>query len=508
MPGRYVLALDIGTSAVRCLVADERGRPKALCRQEWSYRPGPEGGQLAKDFDPDQLWQRVGELIRKAIHDAGIKASQVTGVTATSQREGMVLLDSAGKELYAGPNIDLRATTEGILIDNQHAREIHSITGHLPSLLFAPAKLKWFEHNQPELFKRISTVLTISDWLIYKLSGEITSEVSAAAEIGLIDIKDRTWAGKLVELLDLPRGIYPVLVTAGSPVGKITKTAADVTGITKDTSVVQGAPDTHCGLLGMGTTGKAEVGVVTGWSIPVQIVTLEPVLDTGAKIWTGCHIQPDRWILESNTGEAGNAFRWLMETVFAQNGISSETAYGIIDEEALQAPTGAQGVVALVGPQIMDMTHLEMGLGGFLFPLPLSIGGIRRGDLARAVLESVCFAIKANLSQVETLSGLKAEVVRVGGNMTKSRGFKRLLPDVLNRSIEIAKTQEISALGAAILAAVGSRMYPNIDEATQAMMSELTVNEPDPLVAAEYNDYYQQWLSIVEKMKDIKWVVN
>ena len=485
-----------------------RGRPKAICRQEWSYRPAPEAGDLGRDIDPDQLWQIICDITGKALNDADIESNEVIGVSATSQREGMVLLDSDGKELYAGPNIDLRATTEGISIDNKYAREIHSITGHLPSLMFVPAKLKWFEHNQPELFQKISTVLTISDWIIYKLSSEITSEVSAAAEIGLIAIKDRTWSKKLVELLDLPRGIYPPLVAAGSPVGKVTGKAADVTGITKDTPVVQGAPDTHCGLLGMGISGNAEVGVVTGWSIPVQIVMSEPVLDTGARIWSGCHIHPDQWILESNTGEAGNAFRWLMETVFAQNGASPESAYDIMDREALTIPPGAEGVLASIGPGIMDMTHPEMGFGGFLFPLPLSVSSIQRGHLARAVLENVCFAIKANLSQVETLSGLRAENVRVGGKLTKSGGFKRLLPDILDRNIQFAKTQEVSALGAAILAAAGSGMYPNIDEAMKAMKSELAVNQPDPLVAAEYSDYYQQWLSTIDKMKDIKEVLS
>ena len=118
---------------------------------------------------PDRLWHIVCDVTGTALNNAGIKAEELAAVSATSQREGMVFLDSTGKELYAGPNIDLRAVTEGISIDTQYARDIHSITGHLPSLMFAPAKLKWFENNRPELYKRISTVLTISDWIVYKL---------------------------------------------------------------------------------------------------------------------------------------------------------------------------------------------------------------------------------------------------------------------------------------------------------------------------------------------------
>jgi sugar (pentulose or hexulose) kinase len=258
----------------------------------------------------------------------------------------------------------------------------------------------------------------------------------------------------------------------------------------------------------MGISRKAETGVVTGWSVPVQMVTPEPVLDIEGRIWTGCYIPPDSWILESNTGEAGNAFRWLRETVFTHNGVSSETSYDIIDKEALEAPPGAQGVVASAGPGIMDMAHLGMDYGGILFPLPLSVSGIRRGHLARAVLENICFAVKANLLQVETLAGLKADTIFIGGNMTRSSGFRRMLPDILDRSVRVAGVQEVSALGNAMLAAAGSGIYSGINEAMAEMRSEMTVYEPDILAAAEYAEHYQQWLEIVKKLQELRGVVN
>lgn len=177
MSGGYILAIDAGTSTVRCAIFDEKGRLKAISRREWDYDTAPDADLLGRIFVPDQLWRIVCEVSREALYNAGIKASEIAGVSATSQREGMVLVDGAGKELYAGPNIDLRASMERILIDNDYAQEIHSITGHLPSLLFAPAKLRWFKKYRSELYDRIATVLTISDWIIYKISGELASEV-------------------------------------------------------------------------------------------------------------------------------------------------------------------------------------------------------------------------------------------------------------------------------------------------------------------------------------------
>lgn len=178
-----------------------------------------------------------------------------------------------------------------------------------------------------------------------------------------------------------------------------------------------------------------------------------------------------------------------------------------MDNEASAVPPGAGGAVASIGPGIMDMTNPGMGLGGFLFPLPLSISGIGRGHLVRAALENICFAIKANLLQMEAISGIKAETIYVGGKITGSSCFKQILPAILNRKVHIADVREVSALGAAMLAAAGSGMYSDINEAVSQMTSELKVHEPDPLDAAEYTEHYQKWLNAVEKLNEMKGVL-
>jgi autoinducer 2 (AI-2) kinase len=498
------LAIDVGTSAVRCFIADVEGRPVAVSRREWRYLTVPEAGMLAREFVPDALWQLIVDVTGEALHRAAISAGEVVGLSAASQREGMVFLDGAGKELYAGPNIDLRAVTEGISIDNEYGRDIYAITGHLPSLMFAPARLKWFEKNRPELFKKIASVLSIGDWIIYKLTGVMRSEVCSAAEIGLVDIRTRTWSGRLVGLLGLPRRIYPDLAAAGSLVGGTSKEAAAALGIPAGTPVALGAPDTHCGLLGMGVNLTGGVGVVAGWSIPVQMVTPAALLDTAGRVWTGCYVFPDKWILESNSGEAGHALSWLMETMYSPEGVTAPMAYDMMDREIQAVPPGAEGVVASIGPGIMDMSRLGMGLGGFLFPLPLSVSDLHRGHLARAVLENICFAVKANLLQLESISGFKAKMVSVGGNIASHRAFRHLLSAVLGREIQFADVREISALGAAMLAAAGSGVYSNVAGAMVAMRSGLAVEEPDALAAAEYAEHYQRWLTALEKLRETK----
>jgi len=496
MSPRYVLAIDAGTSGVRCLVADLNGRLASLCRGEWAYDTPDDIAPLGKEFDPNVFWDIICRNVSGAIRAANIKGSDIVGVSATSQREGAVFLDKAGNELYAGPNVDLRALAEGISMDSEFGEEIYSITGHTPSFLLVPAKLKWFENNQPEIYGRIATVLTIGDWIAYRLCGERASEACGASELGLFDVRQRRWSDKLRDLLDLPDGVCPELSQAGSRVGKVTSRAEGETGIVAGTAVAVGAPDSQCGLIGLGIADSRQAGVLAGWSVPVQIVTDEPIFDPEARTWTSCHALPRKWTLESSAGEAGSAYRWLKESMFDKH--SKEEAYALMDSLAQRVPPGADGVSAFVGPAAMDMSHLGLKFGGFLFPVPFSVANLQRAQLVRAVLENICFAIKANRLQLEAISGLTIKEARIGGSLAKSQCLLQTLAAVLDTPVIVPDVTEVSGSGAAMCAAVGSGAYSSLEEAMTAMKPEARVIEPDRLAVLEYDEYYQRWTAAAD----------
>jgi autoinducer 2 (AI-2) kinase len=492
----HVLAIDAGTSGVRCLVSDLNGKVISISRREWTYQSPAETGPMGREFNPDVFWDIICRSIGDALKAAKIGARDVVCVSATSQREGAVFLDKAGKELYAGPNIDLRAITEGISIDHQFGDEVFAITGHAPSLLFVPARLRWFKANHPEVYRQIATVLTISDWIAFKLSGEKASDAGGASELGLFDIGRRHWSARLKELLALPDGIYPSLVPTGSPVGEVTHQAISETGLARGTVVVQGAPDSHCGLIGMGIQKRGEVGVILGWSAPALMLVERPILDHETGAWAGCYPLPQHWTLESSTGEAGNAYCWLKNIIFGEE--DSAEIYRRMDALAAEVPPGAETVLAFIGPFLLNMRHLSMKLGGILFPLPFSASNIQRAHLVRAALENICFAIRAGCHQLERISRCQITEVKVGGSLAKSQCLAETLPSVLSIPILVPEVTEVSALGAAICAAAGSGAYRDLAEAMQAMTPRFRVLEPDRLTALEYAEYYQRWIDTAQ----------
>ncbi|MCH8194734.1 MAG: FGGY-family carbohydrate kinase [Chloroflexi bacterium] len=497
---RHVVAIDMGSSRLRCLVVDLRGRIAGLSLAEWTPGVVEELAPVGRAIDPKRTWELIARLVRSALRDAGVRPRQVAAVTATSQREGIVLLDADGVELYAGPNSDARAFFEGQAIDDEHGDEVYRVTGHVPSLLFVPAKLRWFQIHQPELFERVRTVLSLDSWILFKLSGEPVIERSAAAEIGMLDVARGDPATDLLQRLGVPGGILPRLVEAGQPIGEIGESAASRTGLPRGTPVVAGGPDTQCGLLGMGIVGAGQVGIVAGSTAPVQMALDRLVLDDERRTWSSLHLLPGTWVLESNIGSAGTAFEWVVETVAPG---ATARDFRAIERMAARSPAGSDGVLAFVGPRLAHMRELGPRWGGLLFPVPSPTGPIDRGQLVRAVMENVAFAIKANVAQLESIVGAGAERVALGGGMARSATFRRIVADCLGREIQRPRAHEVTSLGAAMAAAVGVGAYGDLRAAAKAMARLAPPVKPDPVMQLEYEEHYQRWLAVGEGLKDM-----
>ena len=499
MSAKYVLAIDAGSGGGRALVIDLRGKLVSSASQDWSYDVPADAGPMGKEFDPEKFWGIICQLIAEAVKKAAVAASDIVAVSADSQRQGMVFLDKEGKELYAGPNTDIRAIVEGFSIDGEFGSEVYSITGHAPSLIFAPARLTWFKANRPKVYERIATVLSISDWVIYRLSGERVGEASCVSGIGLVDVCDLKWSTRLAEMLELPQGVCPEIATAGTFVGTVTPAAAEQTGLAPGTSVVVGGADTQCGLLGMGVKDERQVGIVAGWSGPIQMVTAEPIIDSKRRIWTTCHVLPGKWILDSNAQQSGGAYRWLKGILFAESDIdesndSGET-YALMDELAQDVPPGSGGVLAFIGPTVMDMTLMRISIGGFIFPVTPSVTDIKREHLIRAALENLAFAFKANCVQLEEISRLRVKEVSIGGGLAQSRCLVQILSDVLGMPVTTFGVRHVTSWGTAMCAAVGGGAYPDLERAIEAMSPKSRIVEPNPQRVQEYTPCYERWLS-------------
>jgi sugar (pentulose or hexulose) kinase len=491
---RYFVVVDAGTSRMRCSMFDESGNSICTTASDWLYAITKDGPMLAREFDPDWLAAELRELMARCVGTSGVARREIAAVSVTSQRQAVAFLDQGGSTIYVGPNTDLRAVFEGGAIDEEMGNSVYETTGHLPSLLLAPAKLKWFEANRPEAYARISRVLTLADWIVWNLTGEPASEITLAGEAGLLALNDRTWCDSLLRDLRLPQPGVP-LVEGGAVVGRITTKTEAATGVPVKTPVVVAGADTQCGMLGLGISEGGRAGVVAGWSMPVQVTTSRPVLSPERKTWAGCWLDPALWVLESTAGDAGNSYRWLSSLLFGQE------AFDEMDALADSAPVGSDGATALLGPSQMHVSRLGMRLGGLQFPVPFTVADLGRPQIVRSAIEAMAFAVRSNLEQAEELTGMKSVQIPVGGGMTRSNTFVRVLADVLEREVVLAPVPDVSAVGAYLCARKGIGDFGSLGEAAASVTPRLRTVEPDPLDSAEYDDLYHRWTELSGKIE-------
>lgn len=494
-----VLVLDAGTTSGRCLLFDRNGTVVASAARAWTLSAGRDESPYAREFDPVDLWETIRRLIAECVGRAGRSAQDISAVSATSQRQAVVFLDDAGRELYAGPNTDLRALFEGAAIDDEMRARVYRTTGHLPSFLFAPAKLRWFQLHRPEAYGRIASVLTLADWLLWRLTGVLAAEPTLAGEAGLLDINRRDHCSDMLADLGLLSNDHIPLVESGTVVGGVSGGAAQQTGLRTGMPVAAAGADTQCGLLAMDVTAPGQVGIVAGWSCPVQMVTGAPALSDDPRTWAGCHLYRTAWVAESTAGDAGHSYDWLAGTM----GKIGPSGLAEMEHLAAGVPIGSDGVAAFLGQSRMDMGNVGLRAGGLVFPVPLTFDEVGQGHLARACLEATAYAIRANLEQIEQIAGLPCLNLAVGGGMSRSETFLRILTNVLDRELRASNEPNVSALGAFRCAMVALGEYADVQEAGKGSVPRTRRLDPDTAESAEYEELFQQWCRMAAGLEDI-----
>ena len=485
-----VVVVDAGSSGPRCLVFDEAGRVVGSSSGAWRYDEPAEGPVLAREFHLPTLWPALCTLVRSALREASVPASRIGAVAVTGQRQAVVFLNGEGRELYAGPNLDLRAVFEGAQLDAEEAE------GRRPSMLFAHAKLRWFREHRPDAYAGISRVLTLPDWIAWRLTGELAAEPSLAAEAGLLDVHTGEWRSRPFKEAGTDPGAVRLLAP-GEFAGAVRADAARATGLAEGVPVCVAGPDTQCGLLGMGVADAGEVGVVAGWSAPLQMVTEAPSPTPEGDAWTGLFLEGGKGVLECNAGDLGNQQRWLAEMLFGD----AHEGFKAMNALAAAAPAGAHGTTALFGHPRMGTAAVGMRTGGILFPAPVTFSEIGRGHVVRAQMESAAFTIRANLEQLERAAGIRARVVRLGGGMTRMPVLGEIVAAVLGRQIGVSVSANVSALGAHVRATAALDGRSASELAATAAPTRLAALDPDPLAVAEYEDAYGRWTALTNEME-------
>lgn len=487
----YWLGIDVGTGGSRALLVDAGGhvRYSFIAAHQDMQMPRP----LWAEQDPDDWWRASQVAILGVLDQARASGSAVRGVGLSGQMHGLVMLN-ARNEVIRPALIwcDQRSQRQVDFInDSAGASRVLDWIANPVLTGFTLPKLLWVRDNEPQSFESIRHILLPKDYVRFKLTGEFASDVSDASGTALFDVVNRRWSDGMVNALGLDKAILPRVYESSEVTGKLSETAATLTGLTAGIPVVAGAGDQAASAIGNGIVQTGEVSCTLGTSGVVFAYLEKPAYDSGGRVHTFCHAIPNAWHVMGVTQGAGLSLQWF------RNRFAQDAEYDDLTAEAALSPPGAQGLFWL--PYLMGerTPHLDANARAAWVGLTAKH---QRSDMVRSILEGVCYSLRDGLEIIASL-GAHPALVRLSGGGARSPLWHQLFSDIFGTRVATLETQEGSAYGAALLAMVGTGEYSSAVELCRTVIKEVVVKEPQPQQVDFYSSRYRVFRSFYPALK-------
>ncbi len=497
----YLLGIDLGTSGTKTVLFSEDGRPVSAHTVEYPMYQ-PKNGWAEQD--PEDWWRAAAEGIRKVLEKGNVNPRDVAGVGLSGQMHGLTMLDKDGKVLRnaiiwcdqrTGEQCDEMARRLG-------RKRVIEITANPPMTGFTAAKIMWVKQNQPDVYAKCAHILLPKDFIRYKLTGEFATEVSDAAGMQLMDVPKRIWSKEMLEMLGISESLLAKMYESPDVTGKVHQEGAQATGLLPGTPVVGGAGDNAAAAVGTGVVRSGRAFTTLGTSGVVYAVSDTVSIDPEGRVHTLCASVPGKWTVMSCTQAAGLSLRWLRDTCcFEEVQEASRRGvdpYVVMTEKAQNVPIGAQGLLYL--PYLMGerSPHPDPDCRGVFFGLSAMHG---REHLIRAVMEGVAYSQAECVEVFKEMHVPIKEMMACGGG-GRSPLWRQMLADLYGCTVSTIQADEGPALGAAILAGVGTGVYESVESACDKIVK--TENNLPPIAenCKAYEGYFKLYKKLYRSLKD------
>jgi len=487
------LGIDTGTGSTRALLLDEQGTLRGSCtamHQEMEMQH-----PLWAEQHPDDWWRAACDAVQGVLRQAEISGDQVQGVGLSGQMHGLVLLDESYRVIR--PALiwcDQRSQEQVDSINAKVGRErVVEYTANPVLTGFTLPKLLWVRDHQPELYARVRHMLLPKDYIRFRLTGELASDVSDASGTALFDVVNRRWAFELADSLGVDRAMLPRTYESSDVSGVVSEEGERLTGLRAGTPVAAGAGDQAASAVGNGIVEPGIVSCTLGTSGVVFAYTEEAAYDPAGRVHTFCHAVRGKWHVMGVTQGAGLSLQWF------RNQLAPGIPYDDLMAEAATAPAGSQGLYWL--PYLMGerTPHLDATIRGGWVGLTARH---RRADLIRAVVEGVSYSQMDALEIIEGL-GVPANSVRASGGGANSPFWRQILADVFAKPVVTLESQEGSAYGAALLGMVATGVFATVPEACRATVRETETVMPEAEAVAVYATGHEVYKSLYPALRTV-----
>ena len=474
------IGIDLGTSAVKLLLMDSEGKIVNVVSKEYPlFFPHPGWSEQR----PEDWYEKTMEGIRELIKDAD--KSQVAGISFGGQMHGLVILDKEDNVIR--PAIlwnDGRTAEETDYLNNVIGRE--KLSGYTANIAFAgftAPKILWVKNHEPENFARIAKIMLPKDYIAYKLTGVHCTDVSDASGMLLFDVKNRKWSQEMCDICGISISQLAECYESYEKVGTVLPGIAGELGIPETTVVAAGAGDNAAAAVGTGTVGDNMCNISLGTSGTVFISSKRFGVDKFNALHSFAHADGSYHLMGCMLS-AASCNKWWMDGIIGTKDYAAEQK----NIEKL----GENHVYFL--PYLMGerSPHNDPNARGVFIGMTMDTS---REDMTQAVLEGVAFALRDSLEVAKSL-GIDLKRTKICGGGAKSPLWKKIIANVLNLKVDSIESEEGPAMGGAMLAAVACGEYKDVKEMADKVVKVVDTVEPDPELAAKYEQRYAQFKEI------------
>ena len=500
MTTEFVVGIDLGTTGLKLTMIDATGAVQASVFKAY---PIIQPRMAWAEQDPKEWTRAVVQGLRELLFKSHVPGQQVLGVGIASQIDGVVAVDGEGAPLgNAIIWMDRRAKEECNKIRSSiDDSSFYSITGLSIDPSHMAPKVMWIKNNLEDNYRKAKYFLLPGNYLLFFLTGQPITDHSNASCTMLYDLRTKNWSERLCEIAGIPPEKLPDIRDSTYVAGTVTRGIAKLCEIAENVQVVVGGGDEEVGALGAGVIDHMALLDLTGTSEPMCLSLDQPFLDPTRLLECHAHGLNGKWLLENTGGLSGGIYRWFRDefaAVEASEGAKiGVDAYEILNQEISSISAGSNGLLFLPFLSGSILPEWNPDARGAFIGLTL---GHKRPHVARSIMEGTAYVFKDYVEHLNRI-GIKPTRVVLAGGGARGGVWRQIKSDVIGRKTSSCANQEVTVLGAAILAAVGVGMHKTAEAAVKRIVSLSEETSPVAQSVQVYSRMYELYREAYENLK-------
>jgi len=465
---KYVLVYDIGTTGLKTCIFKPNG---VLAGKDYHpfHNYYPKNGY--QEQEPEEWWRAICLSTRNLLQSLDISKDEILCISFSGHMVGCIPIDKKG---------DLLLEKVPIYADSRGSRQAESIinniggvdrlyeitgTGQSPDC-YSVSKYLWIKEEMPHIFKKIYKFLNTKDYIIFKITGEITTDFSDASDMGLLDINKGIWSEEICKASGISKELLPDIHYSTDIIGKVSKDAAGKLNLKEGTPVVVGGGDVCCAATGAGVTKENIFYISIGSANWMGTYSEKVLLNNNTKNSVFFHTMPNKYLIHQFMLGGGICYQWMRDNFYDFEKDLVEKInfdiYEYMNYEVNKIKPGSENLIFLPYLRGNWSGYNNVNARGAFIGLNL---GHKKSHMLRSVLEGVGFSLRVILEMLSK-TNLKPEKIRIIGGGSKSNVLKSIIADICKVTILTTDlTQEAGSLGAAIVGLVGIGLLNNFEEA-------------------------------------------